>query len=315
MAYNLTAFTDYIGRETQTLTKTLFAGGDTAKFAMFMAGVKGSTSIPHLSGGATLQAGTCVNPSGDTVAGEKIISVTAFTVYESFCQDDLQTKFPNTVLAPGSRNNDAPRPWEEALIDTKMSSINEQLEELYWQGDTDGVSNNLFDGFLKKLSASGDVVDGNPDEVTAVSKSNIRAVVDKVRDQAPAKVRRHADFTIMLGDDYFDMYIQAEKDANLYHYMPEHDEGVYRIGGSGARLVRTYGLNNTGRIVASVGSNFVVGSDVENEHEIADMFYDQTSDKTYLRVKAKAGVQLINEDEIVDFVLFVEESPESPESP
>jgi len=306
MAYNLENFSDYISRENEVLTATLFAGGDVAKFARYMSGVKGSTEVPHFSGGATIQSGSCATPSGGSTGELVTLTVKNFTVYEEFCQDDLQNKFPNTVLAPGSNNAETPKEWEEALVDTKLSSIAEQLDELYWQGDTAGGVNNLFDGFLKQIDASSDVIDGNTAGITVatgINKSNVISIVEDVRSAAPAKVKRKKEFSILVGDDVFDLYIQALKDANLYHYTPEHDEGVLRIGGSGAMLKRQIGLDGTNRIVASVGENFIVGSDLENESEVADMWYDKTSDKTYLRVKAKSGVTIQNAGEIVEFTL------------
>lgn len=306
MAYNLENFSDYIARENEVLTATLFAGGDTAKFARFMSGVKGSTEIPHLSGSANLQAGNCSTPQGGTTGDLVTLSVKPFTVYEEFCQDDLQTKFPNTVLAPGSNNAETPKEWEEALVDTKLSSIAEQLDITYWQGDVSGATNNLFDGFLKQIDAESSVVNGNTSgtpATTGITKSNVRGLVDDVRAAAPAKIKRSKDFSILVGDDVFDLYIAAEKEANMYHYKPEHDDGIYRIGGSGASLIRVYGLNETNRMVASVGANFVVGSDLENEDQVADMWYDKTSDKTYLRVKGKSGVSIVNPSEIVEFTL------------
>ena len=69
MALDISNFSDYVGKESNALTKTLFAGGDAGNFAMFMANVKGSTKVPHISGGANLQSGSCATPSGTTVIG------------------------------------------------------------------------------------------------------------------------------------------------------------------------------------------------------------------------------------------------------
>lgn len=301
MAYNLTNFQDYIARENLVLTKTLFAGGDTLKFARLINGVKGKTTVPHVVNEATLQKGGCAGPSGDAVGSTVDLEVAPFTVHEEFCNDDLQTKFPNTVLAPGSNNHDAPKEWEDAIIDNKISSVNEQLEVMYWQGDTD--SGDLFDGYIKQIDALNKSVDGNPTDATAIDLSNVIELVEGMRTVAPAKVKRHRDFTILVGDDVFDMYIQALKAANLYHYSAEHSEGVIRIGGSGATLRRVYGLNETGRMFASVGYNFIVGADVEEEKDIVHMYYDEPSDKVGLRIKGKAGVTVSNPEEIVEFTL------------
>lgn len=303
MAYDVSNFSNYIGRENQILTKTLFAGGDTAKFALFMGGVKGSTIIPHLSGEAVLQKGLCATPSGTATANEVLLTVQPFTVFESFCQDDLQTKFPNTVLAPGSNNGDSLKPWEEELVDVKMASINEKLENTYWQGTTGGTYT-LFVGFINKIDTDGNAIDGNTGSISALTKANIIQAVNTMRIAAPAKVKRSKEYTTVLGDDLFDMYIDALIEANLYHYNPEDAaNGVYNLGGGKGKLVRVYGLNGTNRMFASVGSNFIVGSDVIGEENIADVFFDKVTDKMYLRVKAKAGVQIANADEIVEFTL------------
>lgn len=302
MAYDLTNFTDYIAREGNALTKTLFAGNDTGKFALFMAGVKGSTSIPHLSGKATLQSGSCASPSGDVDVNEVILTVKPFTVYESFCEDDLQTKLPNTVLAPGSNNGDN-LTWEEAIVAMKIADINEELELTYWQGNTASGDHQLFNGFIKLIDADSNVISGNTSSASTISKANVKSLVEDMRTQAPAKVKRSKNYVTLVGDDVFDMYIAKEKEDNLYHYKPEHDEGVYELGGGQGKLIRVYGLNGTDRMFASVGSNFVVGSDVDTEKDVADVFYDKVQDTVNIRVKAKAGVQIQNADEIVEFTI------------
>ena len=51
-----------------------------------------------------------------------------------------------------------------------------------------------------------------------------------------------------------------------------------------------YGLDGTDKLFAGVGSNFVIGADVVNKDAVAEVFYDQTTDKMQMRVKAKSGV-------------------------
>lgn len=304
MSYDVTNFTDYVARANEFLTATLFAGGDTGKFARFMAGVKGKTSVPHIGTSATLQAGNCKTPSGDTDITEVFIEVKPFTVFEGFCEDDLQTKFPNMVLAPGSSNNDAPAGWEEKIVETKVSAIQETLELTYWQGDTGGTYT-LFDGFIKLIDASGVAIDGNTSAATAITKANVIDLVDAMYVASPAKVKRSGELVIAVGDDVFDLYIAAQKAANLYHYDAEHDNGVLKIGGSRGTLQRIYGLDGTDRMFAGRGSSFVVGSDVTEEENIMKIWYDETDDKVYMRSKGKAGVTIVNPEEIVEFTLSV----------
>ncbi|WP_418513706.1 hypothetical protein [Corallibacter sp.] len=301
MAYDISNFADYVAKESTVLTKTLFAGGDSGHFAMFMTNVKGSTNVPHLSGTANLQSGSCATPSGTTTITDVTLTVKPFTVFEGFCNDELQEKLPNTVIAPGSNNGDE-LPFEEEIVNTKIASINEQLELTYWQGDTTGTYT-LFDGWIKLIDADSNVIEGNSTSATSITQSNVKQLVADMRTSATAKVKRSKDYVTLVGDDVFDTYIAKEKADNLYHYKPEHDNGIYDIGGGQGKLIRCYGLDGTGRMFSSIGSNFIVGSDIENESQVADVFYDQKDDKMYIRVKAKAGVQIQNADEIVEFTL------------
>lgn len=303
MAYDLANFSNYVDKSNTILTKTLFAGSDTGQFATKMAGVKGSTKVPHLSGAATLQSGSCASPSGSRVASEVTITVEPFTVYEDFCADDLQSKFPSLVIGAGSHNGDSLKPWEDQIIDTIVSSVQEQLELTYWRGTKGSGTYQLFDGFIAQIDAAGTAIDGNTSSATTITTSNVIKLVNDMRIAAPAMVKRDKDYITAVGDDVFDMYIDALKAANLYHYSAEHDNGVLKIGGSGGTLRRVYGLNGTDRMFASVAKNFIIGADVADEENLVEVFYDQNSDKMKVRIKGKAGVVPANIDEIVEFTV------------
>jgi hypothetical protein len=305
MAYDVTGFSDYVAREVKPLTKALFIGGDTGKFAMMQAGVKGSMKIPLVTGTTTLQAGNCPTPSGDDVITEVTITVAPFTVYKSYCQADLEDKLPNQVIGAGSHNTDQLKPWEETLVDVAVAGINQTLELTYWQGNTVSGSYQLFDGFIKLIDA-GAAVNGNPTGITAITgitAANVIGIVDGMYTAAAIDVKRSEDFVILVGDDVFDLYIAAQKTANQYHYDAEHDNGVYKIGGSAATLQRVRGLAATDRLFAGRGADFIVGADVESEEQAAEVWYDKTDDKMYLRFKGKAGVVPANIDQIVEFTL------------
>lgn len=300
--YDVTNFTDYIGRESEPITKALYIGGDTGKFAMFMGGIKGSTTIPTIDGEATLQAGHCKTPSGGVDVADLKISVEPWTFFENFCQDDLQSKFPNMVLKSGSSNADAPKGWEEKIIDLKTKSIQKKLELTYWQGDTAGTYTN-FDGFIKLIDADGNAIDGNTSGANAITKANVIGLVDDMITASLVDVKENEAFVVQVGNDVFDLYISAQKAANQYHYSADHANGIYDIGGSGKKLMRVRGLNGTNRMFAGVGYDFVVGADVvaESETPVIKVWYDETDDLVYMRAKGKSGVQVANIDEKVEF--------------
>lgn len=364
MAYDVTAFSDYIARETKALTKTLFIGGDTGKFSTLQAGIKGSMKIPLITGTTVLQEGNCPTPSGDDVIGEVTISVEAFTVYKSYCQEDLETKLPNQVIGAGSNHSDTLKPFEENIVDIMFAGINKTLELTYWQGTDGSGSYPLFDGYIAQIDAeltantvtaaagftvgrvyqisvvgttdfqaigaSADTVgivftatgagsgtgsaldvaaapvDGNPTGIaagTGIILANVVGITEGMFKAASVDVKRSDDFVILVGDDVFDLYIEQLKILNLFHYNAEHNDGVYKVGGSGATIQRVRGLDGTSRLFAGRGASFIVGADQDGEENAADVWYDKTDDKMYIRVKAKAGAQVSNPEEMVEFTL------------
>lgn len=309
MAYTLTDFTDYVEREGKFLSPSLFSGGDTGRFAFFMGGVKGKTEIPTIDGEATLQASTCTTTTtGTTTVGLYSIEVTQWSMYEKFCNQDLQAKLPKSMLAPGSNNHETPKAMEEVIIENKIASINKQLEITYWQGDTSGATYTLFDGFIKQFDAAtggAAPIDGNPDDITAVTVSNIEAVVDAIILLSPEDVKDKDDYVVLLGNDWFDMYIQAMKNKNNYHYNADNDGKTYRISGSDKVIQKVRGLSGTSRIFAGRGSQLVVGSDLEGEENKIEIFYWQEDKTIRMRVEAKSGVRATYTQEWVQFTLHV----------
>jgi hypothetical protein len=286
------------------LTATLFSGGDTGKFARFETGVKGKRKVPTIEGDAILQNGTCKTPSGETILDEVFIEVQDWTYHESFCIGDLEDKLPNSVLAPGSNAQSIPLTWEQKIIEVKAASIQKTLELTYWQGDTAGTYTN-FDGFIKKIDALGTALNGNTSGAVAITKGNIIGLVDDMVVKAPVDVKEDATFEVYVGNDVFDLYIAAVKDANNYHISADNDGETYKIGGSGKQLRKVRGLNGTDRMYATVGRNFIVGMDVNGEEAIIHVFYVEETDKVHFRTKAKSGVNVFNAKEIVEFSVVV----------
>lgn len=306
MAYDVTNITDKIGKVGGVLTSTLYAGGDTSKFARYIHNVKGKTTITALESEAVLQKGNCVPPSGDVSGKEYDLEVVQLTNFKSFCTDDLMNKFPYQELAPGSYSNQAPKDWEDKMIESEMASINKQLEMNFWQGDVAGATYTAFDGYIKKIDASSEAIDGNTSAATSITVANVMDLIEDLIDATPVDVREADDFVIVVGKDTFRKYSRALKNANLYHHSVEDvKNGEYYVDGSSARLISVRGLEGTDRMFATRGSHFIVGDDLADEEQKVDFIYDEVTQLNHIRTKFKAGVTIVNPDEIVEFTLSV----------
>jgi len=63
------------------------------------------------------------------------------------------------------------------------------------------------------------------------------------------------------------------------------------------------GLTATNRIVLARVSNFVIGTDLQNDYENYQLWYEQKDDKIYTRLKYKLGTQIKFGSEMVEFTL------------
>lgn len=303
MAYDVTNFNDFIARESKPLTKALFMGDNTGLYSRVMTNVKGSTSVPHIGGEAVLQKGNCKTPSGTSTITEVILTVQPLVFAESVCTDDLQDKFPNTVLASGSNTEgDQPKEFEDVYIEQKISSIGKTLAMTYWQGNVSSGSYQSFDGFIKKIDA-GSPIEGNTSSATAITKANVLGLVEDLITETPVDVQESEWFTIYVGIDTFNKYISALKAANLYHFDPRNSNKVYQIEEFNATLVGVRGLSGTDRMFAGSAMDFVIGNDLPEDEKVMKVIYDETDDTTVFRTKLKAGITLANIDEIVEFTV------------
>lgn len=306
MAYNVSQINDVIKREKEVLTSTLFAGGDTSKFARYIHNIKGSTEITALESEAVLQEGNCSAPSGDVTGKNYELKVKQFTNFKKYCNDDLMTKFPYSELAPGSYSKSAPKAWEEALVASEMASINKQLEMNMWRGDVAGTTYTKFDGYIKLVDASGVAINGNTSGAAAITVDNVLDLVEDLIDAAPVDVRESDDFIVVVGSDVFRKYTRALKKANLFHHsVDEVKNGEYNIAGTSARLISVRGLEGSDRMFATRGSHFVIGDDLADEANQIEMIEDPVSDFSYIKTKFKVGVTTVNNEEFVEFTKAV----------
>jgi hypothetical protein len=62
-------------------------------------------------------------------------------------------------------------------------------------------------------------------------------------------------------------------------------------------------LDGTNRIHLSRLSNYRIGTDLENDFEQYEIFYEQKEDLVYYRLRAKLGTQIVFGGELVTFKL------------
>jgi hypothetical protein len=310
MAFNVTGLTNYVNEQsTDILVKSLF-GSKTASVlqaaGQVQVGVKSAEALNILSSDVYFQADGCgYTSSGSTTFSQRTITVGKIKVEEDLCPKTLEAKWMQTQIAAGSPTA---VPFEQAITESKASVIAKQLEVAMWQGDT-ATSNtnpntNKFDGFNKIIDAvSASTVVGNTSSATAITTTNIEALVDDIYNALPADIAEADDLVLWVGIDTFKKYTTALRNSNLFHYAVEAEGLEMMIPGTNLKMIGTGGLNGSNRMYAGRLSNFFVGTDLANEEEEIRYWYSMDNDTVRFRMTCKYGVQIAFPDQICRFVL------------
>ena len=179
-------------------------------------------------------------------------------------------------------------------------------EKGFWQADTGSGDANLnkYDGAIKLIDALGNTINGNPDDITAVTSANIIAVVDKQIELIGEDWEDTDNKEVILGRDLYKMYTTALRNLNLYHHEAVKGDFSMQIPGAEDVTLRgVSGLNGTNRIFTTYWDNFMSGCDDESEEDEFRWVYDDVNEIWRLKIKFKSGVQVGFGQEIVQFEL------------
>jgi len=229
-------------------------------------------------------------------------------VNESICLDTLEQYYTQTLMQPGSYNTQIP--FEQLYVEEKTEQISALIDDLVWRGNTaTGVGNlGLCDGFIRlaDVTYSGSVVDGNPSNYTAITASNIIAIVDEAVNRIPANIIDQDDLYLYCGYDFYRTYATALRNANLFHYTGAEDQGQQfsqMVPGTNVRMIAVRGLNTSNKFFISSKSNMFFGTDLLNDYENFELWYSLDNQEVRMAAKWKLGVNAAFWDYVVYFKL------------
>ena len=313
MSFNVTGLTAYVKTNQDLLIHKTFFTPKTASYMQKMLDVKSSAYIPNIDDTMYWQAGgTCglINASGDTTFATRTLTVGKVKAEKQWCIADLEAKYTQLLLVPGSQYEAIPGGIDGALMEVVMGSQGEKVEQSIWQGDTAVWQDylNKYDGLIKIIGAGSGVIAANAaaymTPVTSVTTSNILAVMDGIVAAIPEAILDKPDLRVFIGNGWSRKYQAALKAANLFHFQsPANALGEFEIYGTGITAVPVPGLTGTDKAYAIRTSNMWLGMDLGGEEEELKVWYSEDYDTVFGRMKFKLGVQVGITTEIVKFTL------------
>ena len=314
MAFNVTNLTNYTKTNEQMLIVKSFFTPKTATYMQKLTGVKFAIQVPSLTDDFYWGAGgTCglLSASGDTTISTRNLTVAPIKIEKSWCIADLEKKYTQLLLSPGSQYESLPGGIDEAFMNYIMGSQGEKVEIALWQSVSGGGSSDYtskFDGLIQIIGAATGVVNANASAyitpVTAITASNIIAILQAIYAAIPVQVLDKEDLRIFMGTDLSRLYQTALTNANLFSFIPNPDAlSEYYLHGTNVKIVPVPGLSATNKLYAIRSSNMFMGVDLENEEEELKTWYSQDYDSVFMRMKFKLGTQISQPTEIVKFIV------------
>jgi hypothetical protein len=310
MSLNVAGLTAYVDETRMALIKKMILGGRSMQFLTIQPDIKSTASINLLSSTLVAQGGGCgFSNSGTTNLTQNDLQVCPIKVNESICLDTLEQYYTQTLMQPGSYNTQIP--FEQLYVEEKTEQISALIDDLVWRGNTATGTGNLAlcDGFIRLAASapySGSVVNGNPSNYTAITASNIIAIVDAAVNVIPANIIDQDDLYLYCGYDFYRTYATALRNANLFHYTGAEDQGQQfsqMVPGTNVRLIAVRGLNTSNKFFISSKSNLFAGVDLLNDYENFELWYSLDNQEVRFAAKWKIGVNAAFWDYVVYFKL------------
>jgi hypothetical protein len=318
MAFNVTSLTNYTKTNEQMLLVKSFFEPKTATYMQKLTGVKSAIQVPQLSDTLIWQSGgNCglVNASGDTTITARVLTVGRIKAEKSWCIADLETKYTQLLLAPGSQYEALPGGIDQAFMEHIMGQQGEYVEKGIWRADTTRWQDylNKYDGLVKIINAASGTTQANAaaygSTVTSITAANVISVLQMVYAAIPTSLLDKDDLRIFVSSNVNRLYQTALINANLYNFIPQPDAlGEFFLHGTNVKVVPVPGLNtidssDSEAIYALRTSNLFLGVDLENEEEELNVWYSQDYDSVYMRMKFKLGTQIGIPQDVVKFTL------------
>lgn len=296
--YDISNLAAYVKTNADVILKDVVLGsveGDSVANMRKQLGVKTKEKLNYLNVTPALQSGKdCgFNASGSTVFSDRDITVKTIKAQDEYCDRDLLGKFAESLvnIAAGKET----LPFEAQIVDEVVKGIRKQIEKIVWQGDTTlGI-----DGLLK-MAASGGTDSASTVNVSIAKGTNIYEAVKAVYMAIPEELLDKA--FIGLSPANFRAFTQAMVEKNYYHYSGPQDANVneFIFPGSNVKVKSIQGLSGVNdKIYASVWDNLVYGTDLLNDEETVNAWYDPNTELFRYTIRFNAGVSTLFPDEVV----------------
>lgn len=325
--FDVSALSDFTQEQRAELRSITLNAAQTIPYINLYEGVKYSEKLPTLESRGEWQDGdgcVAINPSGTTAFAQVTVTVETVRAEDGFCLADLKNKFTQKYLRPGStlEGNESGE-LMRATVERWMKNIAIDDENAIWQSATTNTFDSRFkqfNGFIYTIDNTAGVISNQTEAGTAFTTStmaaNIITIFDNQWAATPSAVQRNLDAVTVCGDDVFNTLVVALRNQDLFHFDPNTGNQAAKtkmltMPATGMKVVALPGLNKKNhsalppaykeRIFTFYKENLVLGTDMKNDLEDLEVWYEKKDDKVYVRLRWKRGCAIYFPTHVVQY--------------
>ena len=303
MAFNVSALADFNNEVAGKIVLDTVYKGNTAEYVSIQEGIKYQEPINLVSVTPYAQGGDSVTSfTGSVDFTQRNITVTKRTFLDSMNLQALTSKYLGiSALPEGS--------YEEtfALLNDVTSDLVKKVQQDNDNFIWNAVSGSAYsagltpigDGLLQIISGSTSGVNTAAGVgANVITGSTAYAQLTDMLAAENANVLDAEDLTFFMGTSVFQRIISGLTTQNLFHFDPttvERRGGFYEVplpGYPNVKIVGTWGLRDSERVVLGPASDAFVGTDLINDTNNFQLWYDINTDTLRYRLRNKLGMQV-----------------------
>lgn len=304
MSLNVDALSDFSNQMAGRIVLDTVMTGTTAEYTSVQEGIKYQEPLnlavvtPYFQGGDAVSTA-----SGSATFSQRNITVTKRTAFDNWNLQTITDKYLGKMALPAGSYEETFAIMEELTGDLVRKS--QQQNDLFiWtaeSGSTFAGSTVVpeADGFVKLISGSTSGVNV-PTGVGAnviTGSTAYDQIVDLIQN-VDTNVISADDLTVWCGPQVFTRVVSGLTQDNLFNFNPtsvEQRNGFYEMpfpGFPNVKIVGTYGLNSSERVIVGPASDMVVGTDLLSDTENFKTWFSLDDDSIKYRLRNKLGVQI-----------------------
>jgi hypothetical protein len=298
-SWDVTDLPAYVNEQSDEIaTDVIYSSGFTSR-VMVDEGVKGKKTIKTMIGDLALQAvESCVMSDDGSVTFDGVdLEVKSVGVQMSLCNQDLEGKWSEMLLAIGANRQNREMPLEDVIAAYMVKQTRKKIQDVIFKGDTTSLNPDLahFDGLIKLWNADTaiNVATGS----FPITSSNAFATFLNVYNAIPAELFDN-DINVEIICSRVDARAVIEDIYNTKDYSAtfsvteEAGELSFILPTTNIR-VRTYPQLATGQVYAVPYRFVYVGTDLESDFDGFEIKYLEESEVLRASNKMKLGVKYI----------------------